>query len=65
MHMYVCVRVYIYIYIYIYTYKHIIIKRRLTTGAGSRRGNNQAKKLIDTVDFRNIIVFFWAETLAH
>ena len=68
--------IYIYIYIYRYTYTHIIYIYIYiyiyihTVDVGVRAKTHAfpvyfSTMLQLTVDFRNFIVFFWAETLAH
>ena len=52
-YIYIYMHVYIYIYIYIYVYMGLS-RMECADGRGIR-----------TVDFRNFILFFWAETLAH
>ena len=55
---------YIYIYIHIYTHKHIFMYvLEQTNNLNSFNKSPDPRHL--TVDFRNFIVFYWAETLAH
>ena len=60
---------YIYIYIYIYTHIHICIYSHQilrSAGFGMQPASLEPRRrIVDTVDFRNFIVLFWAETLAH
>ena len=58
---------YIYIYIYIYIYNNVhdmYVYLSMYVYAPPPSAQHPRRRL-DTVDFRNLIVFFWAETLAH
>ena len=53
----------IYIYIYIYTYTHTHTYSIHICEA--QRGQDRRLRAVGAVDFRKLIVLFWAETLAH
>ena len=52
-----------YVCVYIYTYIHM--HRTSPVANQLNRTPPTPTRAPDTVDFRNFIVFFWAETLAH
>ena len=70
-YIYIYKHVYIVEYIYIYIYIYIIISdvSRFSAGSKGAHGSGSApeseRQKQHAVDFRNFIVFFWAETLAH
>ena len=62
---YVCVHIHIHIYIYIYTYIYIYYTYGVTTPGSREIRLEVARRRHNMFDFRNVIVFVWAKTLAH